>query len=241
VDGLKYIFAQPEFIDGVGNVYPIQLRNYNEFQSCSKILYVSKNHFSNIDIPLLTLIFISAEYLGFTNKELADVFKRLFSLVLRESVKIRTNNNLLWYEVGNNGKIDAINYDIVRSIIMRQNLLFEQKVYKNPKVQEWANKALEARVKNAPKISIEDMVTTVSVYKGVGYKELMDYTLYQLYADLYRIKKIKRYDADVIFRSVSDKITIEDFAEQIDLFRNPYEDLFVDKNKLSKLNKVFKK
>jgi hypothetical protein len=52
---------------------------------------------------------------------------------------------------------------------------------------------------------------------------------------------MKKYDTDIIFRSVSDKVTVEDFAESVNLFHNPYDDLFVDKGKLSKLNKVFGK
>jgi hypothetical protein len=246
VSTLKYIFAQPDFIEGIGNVYPIQLKDYEEFQQYSSILYLSKKHFGEENIPLLGLLFGYSQHLGFTYDSLTLTLEKLFSLVLRKKVYIYQTDDNFWFQTDDGlfseyvSKIDFFNYEDLRSIIMKQNLIFEQKVYKNPKVQEWANKVLEARSKNGSNITIEDIISTVSVYKGVSYDDLQNYTLYQLYADFYRIRKMKKYDADVIFRSVSDKVTIEDFAEQVNLFKNPYDDLFVGKDKLSKLNKVFK-
>lgn len=240
MSNLKYIFAQPDYIDGIGNIYPIKLKNYDEFQEISKILYVSKNHFVETEIPLLSLIILGSEYLGFTYESIIVYFEKLFSIALKEEVKCCVASDKFWFQCGEDKKVDIYNYDTMRSIIMKQNLMFEQKVYKNPKVQEWADKAIKAKSKNS-NITLEDIITTVSVYKGVHYNDLMDYTLYQLYGDFHRIRKMKKYDADIIFRSVSDKVTVEDFAESVNLFHNPYDDLFVDKGKLSKLNKVFGK
>lgn len=238
MSSLKYIFAQPDYIETVGNIYPIRLKDYEIFQECSKILYISRNHFVETDIPLLNLIFLSSEYLGFSIENLIKIFEDLFSLALRDEVSIYIEDDIFYFKSKNNKIINTLNYDKIRSIIMKQNLMFEQKVYKNPKVQEWANKAIEAKAKDSPKISIEDIITTVSIYKGVSYYDLMEYTIYQIYADFYRIRKLKKYDADIIFATVSDEITIEDFAEEVNLFKNPYDDLFVNKDKLSKLNKA---
>lgn len=240
---LKYIFAQPDYIEGIGNIYPIQLKDYKEFQKCSSILYISKNHFGETDTPLLALIFLSMEHLGYNNDDLVLLLEKLFSLVLRQPISLFSNDKNFWFQTESeeeNTKINFYNYDELRSVIMKQNLMFEQKVYKNPKVQEWANKVLEARSKNSSGITLEDIISTVSVYKGVSYEDLKYYSLYQLYTDFHRIRKMKKYDADIIFRSVSDKVTVEDFAEQVNLFKNPYDDLFVSKDKLSKLNKAMK-
>ena len=239
---LKYIFAKPDYVENVGDVYPILLKDYDRFQEVSKILYISKKHFVETELPLLVLIQFNAQHLGFEDQELYLSLEELFSIVMRDEVKfhIEPNSKTIYFLSKDGGIIDFSNYDIVRSIIMRQNLIFEQKVYKNPKMQEWANKILETRQKNSSNISIEDIISTVSVLKGVNYSELQNYSLYQLYADFYRARKIKKYETDVVFKSVDTSWSIEDFAEDLDLFKNPYDDLFVDKGKLSKLDKALK-
>jgi len=244
VKTLKYLFAQPDYIEGIGNIYPIKLKDYDKFQECSNILYISKNHFTEIDTPLLALIILSVEHLGYKSDDLILIFEKLFSLVLRKTVLLHSNNENIWFQVENKSEtkdntiINFFNYDELRSTIMKQNLIFEQKIYKNKLVQEWANKVLESRSKNSAKISIEDIITTVSIYKSKNYDELMEYTIYQLYADFYRIRKMKKYDTDTLFATVAEKITIEDFAEEINMFKSPYEDLFVDSSKLNKFNAI---
>jgi len=244
VNNLKYLFAQPDYIEGIGNVYPIQLKDYDQFQECSNILYISKNHFAETDTPLLALIFLSVEHLGYKPDDLILIFEKLFSLVLRKTVLLHSNNENIWFQTKNkletedNTIINFFNYDELRSTIMKQNLMFEQKIYKNKLIQEWANKVLVSRSKNSAKISIEDIITTVSVYKSKNYEELMEYSIYQIYADFYRIRKMKKYDTDTLFATVVEKITIEDFAEEINMFKSPYDDLFVSSDKLNKLNMV---
>ena len=244
MNNLKYLFAQPDYIEGIGNVYPIQLKDYDQFQEYSNILYISKNHFAETDTPLLALIFLNVEHLGYKPDDLILIFEKLFSLVLRKTVLLHSNNENIWFQVENESEtkdikiINFFNYDELRSIIMKQNLMFEQKIYKNKLIQEWANKVLMSRSKNSAKISIEDIITTVSVYKSKNYEELMEYSIYQIYADFYRIRKMKKYDTDTLFATVAEKITIEDFAEEINMFKSPYDDLFVSSDKLNKLNMV---
>src|SRR3972149_6816608 len=185
MEKLKYIFAQPDYVEGEGIdkdnpicIYPVRLKDYDKFIEASHLLHISKNHFEETEYPLLLLVLMSAQQLNLTEDEL---IKKL--------------------------------------------------------VQEWANKVLESRSRNSTKISIEDIITTVSVYKGKDYSELLNYTIYQIYADFYRIRKMKKYDTDTLFATVSsEKFTIEDFAEEINMFKSPYDDLFVSSDKLNKLN-----
>ena len=82
--------------------------------------------------------------------------------------------------VDNINIISIHNYEEVRNIIMKQNLMFEQKVYKNEMVREWAEMMLEERAKNSAKITIEDMITAVKNYNGLTYEQVMEETIYQL-------------------------------------------------------------
>ena len=236
---LKHIFAKPEFIEGIGNVYPIKLKNYDEFQECSNLLYISKSNFKECDIPLLGLIFMSAEQLGVKEQDLIISFEKLFSLVLRTPVKLKSNEEMFWFEVDETSNINFYNYDVICSTIMKQNLLFAPKIYKDPLVQEWANKVLESRSKNSVKITIEDFITTVKNFGGLTYEQIMEQTIYQLYSDFYRIGKMKEYEKSCLFATVSvEPISIEHFAQNLDIWKSPYDNLFVNSSKLNKLNTV---
>jgi len=268
MEKLKYIFAQPDYIEGVDkdnpiSIFPVKLKDYDRFSEVSHLLHISKNHFEETECPLLMLVFMCMPQLNLTQEELVKKLEDTFSIVTRKEVKFvsddktnfegfiigfsegedyETNNagikQIKLTNVQNKNIIHTQNYEQIRDIIMKQNLIFEQKVYKNKLVQEWANKVLESRSKNSSKITMEDITTTVSVYKGKDYCELIEYTIYQIYADFYRIRKMKKYDTDTLFATVAEKITIEDFAEEINMFKSPYDDLFVDSSKLNKFNGI---
>lgn len=247
MEKLKYIFAQPDYIEGIDKknpiiIYPVRLKDYDKFIEVSHLLYISKNHFEETEYPLLVLVFMCMKQLNLTQEELVKKLEDTFSIVTRKEVKFVSDEKtkIEGFIVDNKNIITTQNYEQIREIIMKQNLMFEQKVYKNKLVQEWANKVLESRAKNSSKISIEDIITTVSVYKGKDYNELIDYTIYQIYADFYRIRKMKKYDTDTLFATVAEKVTIEDFAEEINMFKSPYDDLFVSSSKLNKLSSIGK-
>jgi hypothetical protein len=246
MEKLKYIFAQPNYIDGFDKdnpivIYPVRLKDYDKFTEVSHLLYISKNHFEENEYPLLALVFMCMQQLNLTQEEIIKKLEDTFSIVTRKEVIFVSDekHKIEGFIIDGKNIITVQNYEQVREIIMKQNLMFEQKVYKNKLVQEWANKVLESRAKNSAKISIEDIITTVSVYKGKSYDELMNYTIYQLYADFYRIRKMKQYDTSTLFATVStEKFSIEDFAEEINMFKSPYDDLFVDSSKLNKFGSV---
>lgn len=237
---LSYIFSQPEFIDGVGEIYPIKIKDYDKFSECSDLLYLSKNHYETNDLPLLVLLFMSVSALKLTEEELIKKLIILFSSVTKKDVEFISSENYEGFIVDSKYIISSHNYDIVREVVMKQNLIFEQKIYKNKIIQEWANKVIQSKMKSSVKITLEDIITTVKNFDGLTYEQVMEQTIYQTYADFYRIRKFKDNERDVIFRSVSDKWNIQDFAEQIDMFHNPYDDLFVNSSKLNNINSITK-
>jgi hypothetical protein len=246
VGNLKYIFAQPDYIEGVDKdnpiiLYPIKLKDHDKFEECSELLYLSKNHFAEVDMPLLSLLFMAREQLKLTIEELIEKLSKLFSLVTQKTVNFISSDQIEGFIVDNTNIISTHNYDEIRKIIMKQNLMFDQKVYKDPLVQEWANKVLLSRQKKNAKITLEDMITTVKSYQGITYQQIMEQTIYQLYADFYRIGQIMQFEQASLFSTVSmEKITIEYFAQNIDMFKSPYDDLFVSSSKLNKFNTITK-
>ena len=246
---LENIFAQPIYVENVGNVYPIKLKDYDKFIKCSNVLYISKKYYQENEYPLLFLLFMTVENLGFTHKQLINDLEALFSLVTHNEFYFIQDENYIRFEHvyrDENGihkkYIDADNYEKIRFAIMKQNLMYEQKVYKTERMRKWAEKAMEAKQRKAPKITLEDMVSTVSVYCGKHYWDLENYTIYQIYFDFYRLRKKVEHNSGVHFLCAGAKdLELRDFAESLDLYHNPYDDLFVSADKLSGLNKAIGK
>lgn len=245
METVKHILGLSEFVEGVGNIYPVKVKDYDTFVKCSGVLNISKVNFEIKeikeklgDIKLLDLIFISMN----NREEIKDIFQELFFLVLRKEVYFIIDKTKYGFIIDENSMIDSSNYDEVRKIIMKQNLIFEPKVYKNKLIQEWANKVLETRKRNSVKVTIEDMITTVSVEKGLEYEKIAEQTLYQLNADFRRIDKLKGHDRDVRLKCAGAKeIEVKHYAEWIDMFKSPYDDLFVKKEKMKDLEKAIEK
>jgi len=241
---IKDIFDKPTFIKDAGEIYPAKVKDFDEFSENSGLLYISKNHFDSKvqQYPLFDLIIASCATLGFSFEDITDKFCKLFEIVTHKKVSIGELKEKLIFIIGENNFINSDNYEEVRKEIMRQNLIPEAKVYKNELTRKWAEKVLKAKQKNAPKISLEDIITTVSVGCCKHYSDLENYTIYQIYSDFYRLRKMIQFDSDVHYRCVGADIKFEDYATDIssDLYHNPYDDLFVSADKLGGLNKIVK-
>ncbi len=228
MNSVKYIFGKPDYMDVIGNIYPIKLEDYDDFIECSNHLYINKNHFiENVrELTLLELLIF-----GLKNEKIISDLEKLFSLALRKQVEffIKNENKILYeYEYGfiseSNQIIHKDNYEQIRNIIMHQNLMFDQKVYKDKIVEKYMYKSLEVKAKNSIKMEFEDMISTVSVFTGKHYWDLEEYTIYQLKSDFNRISKFKNYDTSIAFKCVStEPIKVEHFAENVDMFKNPYD------------------
>lgn len=236
---LNNIFGKPHYVEGVGNIYPIKIKDYDEFIENADVLYYSKKHFGieNDNISLFYMLFI----FGMQNPNIIKKLQNLFSMILKKDTFVAVSDEFYGFIIDEDHSINEYNYDLVRQIVMNQNIVYEPKVYKNPLVQQWAEKALEAKAKNSIKMTIEDMITTVHVFTGIEYEKLADYTYYQLQASFNRIKKFKNYDSSIAMKCAgAEKVDIEHFAEELELYKNPYDDLFVGKGKLEKLNNALK-
>lgn len=243
---LQYIFAQPDYIEGIDKdnpitIYPITLKDHDKFQECSKLLYISKKHFEENSYPLLALVFMSYQQFDMSQEELIENLCLLFSMVTNRVVNFFQSENSDGFLLDDDNIISVQNYEDVRAIIMRQNLMFEQKIYKTELMNKWAAKALLSKQKNASNISMEDVISTVSVGCSKHYYDLQNYTMYQIYSDFYRLRKTINYDSSIQFKCAGSDLTLEDYAESLDLFHNPYDDLFVSSDKLTGLNKAIKK
>lgn len=235
---LDNIFGRPTYVEDVGYIYPIRLKDWDAFEEHLDILVLSKNHIDvGLDIPLL-------DRLLFLGEETILSLCQVFNLVTRtDSFKFKTFEDEYYFINNKNQVVNNFNYDKLRKVVLYQNIIFEPKIYKSKIVQEWAKKALKQRQKNAPNVTLEDMITTVAALSGKDYDVLENYTIYQLKSEFNRWCKIKNYDTTVLSfanANVDPKsVNPEYFAEYLDLYKNPYDDLFKNKDEMQ-IGKVIK-
>lgn len=233
------ILGESEVLSTVGEVFPVLVQNYDEFVDCSMVLQIKKEHFLEEarEHRLLDLLVYGMRETDVTRK-----LEKLFSLVLRKQTVFSLQKQSGSYEFATNeGRVvNADNYDELKAVIIRQNLIYEQKLFKSRLMQEWADKVLQARAKHQIKMEFEDMISTVSVFTGKHYWDLSRYTIYQLKSDFNRISKIMNYKTGVLAAINGSGQKIEHYSESLELDKNPYDELFVDSSKLNKLNHSMK-
>ena len=243
---LQNIFGNPAQLEGYDknhplNIYPVLLEKYDAFSDISKFLYVSKNNFAKTDIPLLQLVLMVHKELGETFESLIDKMCKALEMVTKSPVGFMDGKDMFAFVVNNENYITIANYDEVRKTIMKQNLMYEPKIYKDPEVQKWADKVLKLKRKKNASLTLEDMVVISKTYQGLTYEQIMKQSLYQLYADFYRICQFEQFYQSTLFATVSSDVKIEHFAKNIDIYTegDPYKDLFVSSDKLKGLNEFF--
>ncbi|NBI28599.1 hypothetical protein [Chengkuizengella marina] len=238
MESLRHILGKPSHLDGVGQIYPIKLKDYDEFVECSYLLQYSKNNFDEKvhHFPLLDLIVFSSK-----DSNIIKRLEKLFSLIIQKEVRFTSNNDTYVFAIDEIHRIHSTNYDEFRKLAMTQNLIYEPKVYKNALVQEWANEVLQARAKGKANILMEDMISTISITAGKTYDQLSEQTIYQIHSDFNRISKSKDYDNAIRMKCAgAEKVSINHYAENLKLSESPYDNLFVSKSKLNGLNHATK-
>lgn len=232
---LNNILGKPTEVNGFGNIYPVKLKDWDEFEENLNPIILSKGHLLlNIedDIPLLDRLI-----LGLQDDKVINALCKVFNIITySKSYSLYTGENTYEFRNENNQIINSKTYELIRPIILRQNILFEPKIYKNPAVAQWAAKVLEARAKNAPNVTLEDKLSTVSIMTGKHYWDLEEYTMFQLSYEFNRICKIKNYETQSLmfvnpYADLS-KFKLEHFAENVDMYEDPYKDIFKSKDQL---------
>ena len=241
------IFGRPgkieeEFESNPLLIYPVRLADYDRFTELSAFLYVDEEVLpeNNLDFTLLKVVVLGHDAFKVTFEDMLKNMADLFSIVTRQPVGFKFENDNIIFFTGEGGLISEYNYGSVRKIITEQNLMFSPKQYKDPEVAEWANRILKNRQKKS-KIKMEDIISTVSLCFKMTYEEIEKLTLYQLYANFYRACKLLDYETSVILASAgASDITMQHFAENIDVAdeANPYKDLFVSGTFITELGKA---
>lgn len=242
-DTLKLLLNEPCGISNYCTIYPVLVKDYNEFMKYAGYLIISKKQLNleekdNLLDSIITASVISLNNgnLDLTNKNTIDImnkvldsFSRMFSMLTRKEIKYTTSKNNGFEFIGDGVVINNSNYDMIRDVVMRMLLLREPKVFEDKLYEKMYYKALNANRKEAP--SIEDIILTVVQDVKISFSEVKQLNIFQLYALYFRINHVVNSNAITIYRTVSDKLPDISYSDGVidDMFKEQDDsDLFVD-------------
>lgn len=137
---------------------------------------------------------------------ISDAYYKIFQLVIGDENTIEkifdSEELFMWY----------------RALVLEMNMLQEDEVSPDKKVQEFIEKSKRVRQKNSEKQTLYDITSSIVVGANIPYERLSEMTVLQIYATYFRIGQMKSYDTTTLFATVSEKASIEAWNKSIDLF-----------------------
>lgn len=233
--------------DGV-NIYPIKIKDWNKFSNYAYYFMLSKKHYNiGENDSLLEAVFINSVLQRNSGKppetkEIDEILSNVvisemcnaFSMITRiDDISFIYNNG---YTFVSNGRIiiNENNFDIIRKIVLSQNILFEPIIYESKFKQKWAEKVKKGRQKQNKGIGFEEMINMVRCELRISYNEIANMNIFQLYSDFRRINNTKEFDVITLLKTTYgmewDKLPNINYSDSVieKLIRNPELDYFKD-------------
>lgn len=225
-------FDKPCQVDNI-LLYPIKVKDYQEFQEYLPFFTLSKKHLGVKNGEKINLLF-SIIYL-FAKSESGNAetieesimsalikLARAFSILTQKEIEFRmTEDDFEFY--GDGILINEKNYNKIRKVILKMSLTKEPKIFEREIDRKWHEKAIKARMKDNPNLDLGEIVLIVSQDLKVNWKEIYnDFNIFQMYAYYYRQMQIYKYETTRLFATVSSDVKPSNFADSI--FALLYED-----------------
>lgn len=107
----------------------------------------------------------------------------------------------------------------LRDIIMRMNILKEEKMAHDEKVQEYLDKSKRFKNQGKEAPTTETILSSIFVNTGVEYSKLTQMTAYQVMSTYTRIHALKDFEISSLFATVSGEVTLEAWDRNNDFFK----------------------
>ena len=249
------LLDKPCIFEGNLNLYPIKIKDKKEFYNYANFIVLSAEHYKVDEDEQSIILTALTNYMGSLNngkypegKENIDKFFdlavkgfiRLFEIITRgQKLQIALNQEEQRYLFINENGLPIItdwNFNNIRHIVLKQNLMFEPTIYDDPDVALWAEKAKKARAKLNKNFGDWEKINIVSCDKLISYDYIRDnYNILQLESDYHRVIKNKAVEDINAWRKVVDekgakklpKINYTDSIFQ-ELYKNPEDSLWKD-------------
>ena len=124
-------------------------------------------------------------------------------------------------------------FEVFREIVLLHNALVEPVKYHDKIVDEWMQKARNARRKKD--ITFNDLIVVVKNSTNLKYEEIAEMNMIQFYSDYRWVNHKNDYDASILFKTVSNKVPNIAFTTNIidSLFNNGEAALSMDSSAIT--------
>lgn len=240
----------PCIVDNI-NIYPIQITTWKKFQRYTPYLIMSKEHYKLTDEQPLLMCIIKSMIQVYNNKEypqdenlkiqlfnyVIQEICELFSIITRTKIICENNNELGYCFVNYDEKIliHENNFDTIRQVILKQNMLFEPVIYESDFKRKWADSVARGRAKKQGKgLSLAEIISIVREGLKISYDEINKLNIFQLYVDFYRLDNTKTFDTITLLKTTYgmdwSQLPNVNYNDAIidKLLRNPELDYFKD-------------
>ena len=140
----------------------------------------------------------------------------------------------VWNEDNSSCKsISNEDFMVIREIVLTQNALVEPIKYHDKIVDEWMQKARNAR--RNKDITFNDLIITVKNSTNLKYEDIAEMNMIQFYSDYRWVNHKNDYEASILFKTVSNKVPNIAFTTNITdlLFANNESSLSVDSSAIT--------
>ena len=222
-------FDKPCEVMGVP-LYPIKVKDYEEYLTYATYLIFSKKHLGIEkikELDLLNVLIVQMAKAKDSEQTVLLEVCRLFSMLTHRNItwRISFENGYEFIDDEQTLIINKDNFNRIRTTVLKMTLLKEPKIFERETDKKWYEKALKAREKNNPNLELGEIVLVVSQDMKYTIEQVLDMNIFQLYSYYTRIGQIYECETTRLFATVSDKVKMSPFAKKI------FEDLYKDHDK----------
>lgn len=146
----------------------------------------------------------------------------MFSIVTKKDCSLSMSDDGKWFvSVGDTDIIDRDNFDTIREVIMRQNLIFSPLFVKDKYTQKVIDKAVARRNRCNGDFDFMSMIVFVCNMRGLKPSDMKDYTYYQLRCDSEMCQRIEFNDSIHHYKSQGAKVDALNVYAQLKSLSNP--------------------
>lgn len=148
--------------------------------------------------------------------ESLNKFAQMLSFLMR--TKVTPSESDIGFDIWNedNTSYKSIyneDFMVIREVVLTQNALVEPVKYHDKIVDEWMQKARNARRRKD--INFNDLIITVKNSTNLKYEEIAEMNMIQFYSDYRWVNHKNDYDASILFKTVSNKVPNITFTTNI--------------------------
>lgn len=228
---IKDYLNLPQSVKGVGTLHAVSILEWEEFQTLAhRFLLFSYDYLeyrlnlTNVKmLDFLVSLVLQSEDGDERVRHLMDLH-RLFEIVFKEPVQSFMNpkTNQWTFKIGESGVLTSEQFDDVKAIILRQNLLYEPLTVQDENAQQFINEHLERASRMGEPVEMESMLAYVSHAKGLDPSAFQTYTYYQLRVDFEIAQKMESNLYIHMYRTQGAKAEPVSVTGKLSIHENPY-------------------